>query len=48
MGADSLDLVAFMMAVEEEFEVEFTSEDQKNMRTLGDVAERLSGAAIQI
>jgi len=42
MGVDSLDLVVFMMAVEEEFEVEFTEEDQKRMRTLGDVAERLS------
>jgi acyl carrier protein len=38
MGVDSLDLVVFMMAVEEEFEVEFTREDQKSMRTLGDVA----------
>lgn len=42
MGVDSLDLVVFMMAVEDEFEVEFTREDQKSMRTLRDVAERLS------
>jgi acyl carrier protein len=41
MGVDSLDLVVFMMAVEDEFEVEFTREDQKTMRTLEDVAERL-------
>ena len=41
MGVDSLDLVVFMMAVEEEFEVEFTREDQKSMRTLGDVAAKL-------
>lgn len=41
MGVDSLDLVVFMMAVEDEFEVEFTREDQKLMRTLGDVAAKL-------
>jgi acyl carrier protein len=41
MGVDSLDLVVFMMAVEDEFQVEFTREDQKTMRTLSDVAERL-------
>lgn len=41
MGVDSLDLVVFMMAVEDEFEVEFTREDQKSMRTLSDVADRL-------
>jgi acyl carrier protein len=38
MGVDSLDLVVFMMAVEEEFHVEFTREQQKGLRTLGDVA----------
>jgi len=38
MGVDSLDLVVFMMAVEEEFQVEFAREEQKAMRTLGDVA----------
>ncbi len=41
MGVDSLDLVVFMMAVEDEFSVEFTREDQKLMRTLGDVASKL-------
>ena len=42
MGVDSLDLVVFMMAVEDEFEVEFTREDQKKMRTLGDVAANIA------
>ena len=42
MGVDSLDLVVFMMAVEDEFHVEFTREDQKSMRTLKDVAGKLS------
>ena len=46
MGVDSLDLVVFMMAVEDEFEVEFTREDQKKMRTLGDVARRLGEAEV--
>ena len=41
MGIDSLDLVVFMMAVEEEFQIEFTREEQGNMRTLGDVARAL-------
>ena len=46
MGVDSLDLVVFMMAVEDEFEVEFTREDQKKMRTLGDVAANIAKSGI--
>ena len=42
MGVDSLDLVVFMMAVEEEFQVEFTREQQKGMRTLGDIGRVLA------
>jgi len=41
VGVDSLDLVVFMMAVEDEFQVEFTREDQKSMRTLRHIVERL-------
>lgn len=41
MGIDSLDLVVLMMAVEEEFQIEFTRDEQSNMRTLGDVARAL-------
>jgi acyl carrier protein len=41
MGIDSLDLVVLMMAVEEEFQIEFTREEQSKMRTLGDVARAL-------
>ncbi|MGZ3466903.1 MAG: phosphopantetheine-binding protein [Gemmatimonadaceae bacterium] len=37
LGVDSLDLVMFMMAVEDEFSVEFTREDQKSLRSLGDL-----------
>jgi acyl carrier protein len=46
MGVDSLDLVVFMMAVEDEFEVEFRREDQKKMRTLGDVAANIAKSGI--
>ena len=46
MGVDSLDLVVFMMAVEEEFEVELTREEQSKMRTLGDVARTLDKCSI--
>ncbi|MFL5478025.1 MAG: phosphopantetheine-binding protein [Gemmatimonadaceae bacterium] len=42
LGVDSLDLVVFMMAVEEEFQVEFTKEQQKALRTLRDVAVALA------
>jgi len=42
MGIDSLDLVVLMMAVEEEFQIEFTREEQSRMRTLADVARALN------
>ena len=41
LGVDSLDLVVFMMSVEEEFEIEFTRADQKSVRTLADVAAKI-------
>jgi acyl carrier protein len=41
LGADSLDLVVFMMAVEDAFEVEFTKEDQKSMHTMAHVAAKV-------
>jgi acyl carrier protein len=46
MGIDSLDLVVLMMAVEEEFQIEFSREEQSNMRTLGDVARALDRCAL--
>jgi acyl carrier protein len=42
-GIDSLDLVVLMMAVEEEFRTEFTREQQRGFRSLGDVAASLTG-----
>lgn len=41
-GIDSLDLVVLMMAVEEEFRTEFTRDQQRAFRSLGDVAAALS------
>ena len=37
LGADSLDLFELVMALEEEFEVEITSEDLEDIKTIGDV-----------
>src|ERR1041385_3489381 len=42
MGIDSLDLVVFMMAVEEEFRIEFSRDQQRAFRTLDDVAAALN------
>jgi acyl carrier protein len=41
LGVDSLDLVVFMMAVEDEFSVEFTREDQKSLTRLGDLVAKV-------
>jgi acyl carrier protein len=41
LGVDSLDLVVFMMAVEDEFSVEFTREEQKSLRSLGDLVAKV-------
>jgi acyl carrier protein len=36
LGADSLDLVELVMAMEEEFNVEIPDEDSEKMKTVGD------------
>ncbi len=36
LGADSLDLVELVMAMEEEFDVEIPDEDAENIRTVQD------------
>jgi acyl carrier protein len=36
LGADSLDIVELVMAMEEEFEVEIPDEDAENIKTVGD------------
>jgi acyl carrier protein len=37
LGADSLDIVELVMALEEEYEVEVPDEDAEKLRTVGDV-----------
>lgn len=39
LGADSLDIVAFMLALEEEFEIEIPDEDVERIVTVEDVVE---------
>ena len=43
LGADSLDVVELVMAIEEEFDIEIPDEDAESMRTLGDVEKYVSG-----
>jgi acyl carrier protein len=37
LGADSLDLIELVMAVEEEFYIEISDEDAENVRTVKDI-----------
>lgn len=39
LGADSLDIVELVMAVEEEFDIEFPDEDAENISTVADAVE---------
>jgi len=39
LGADSLDIVELIMALEEEYEIEIPDEDVEKMVTVGDVVE---------
>lgn len=41
LGADSLDIVELIMALEEEFDVEISDEDAEKIKTVGDVVEYL-------
>ncbi|MCI5911464.1 MAG: acyl carrier protein [Oscillospiraceae bacterium] len=38
LGADSLDIVDLMMAIEEEFDVEIPDEKLEGIKTVGDIA----------
>ena len=43
LGADSLDVVEMVMAIEEEFDIEIADEDAEGMRTVGDVESYVAG-----
>lgn len=43
LGADSLDIVELVMAMEEEFDLEIPDEDAEKLRTVNDVTKYLQG-----
>lgn len=43
LGADSLDIVELVMAMEEEFDIEIPDEDAEKLRTVQDVLKYLEG-----
>lgn len=42
LGADSLDIVELVMAMEDEFDLEIPQDDAENIRTVGDAVRYLS------
>ena len=42
LGADSLDVVELVMAIEDAFDIEVPDDDVENMRTVGDVEKYVS------
>lgn len=43
LGADSLDTVELIMALEEEFEIEIADEDAEKIKTVGDIIKYIEG-----
>ncbi len=39
LGADSLDVVELLMAIEDEFDIEIPDEEIENIKTIGDLVE---------
>ncbi len=44
LGADSLDIVDLIMAVEDEFDVKIADEDVENIKTVGDIVKYIESA----
>ena len=42
LGADSLDLVELVMAIEEEFDIEITDDESERLRTVQDVINHIN------
>lgn len=42
LGADSLDVVELVMAMEEAFDIEISDEEAEEMRTIGDVEQYIT------
>lgn len=47
LGADSLDLFELVMRCEEEYNIEFPSEDLENIKTVGDVINYIKAQGIE-
>jgi acyl carrier protein len=47
LGADSLDIVQLVMALEEEFQIDIPDEDVENLRTVQDVINYIKKHAVQ-
>lgn len=45
LGADSLDIVDLIMAVEDEFEVKIEDDEVENLKTVGDIVNYIDNAA---
>jgi acyl carrier protein len=46
LGADSLDVVELVMAIEEAFDIEIPDEHVETMRTIGDVEKYVTGRLV--
>ncbi len=46
LGADSLDLVELIMAMEQEFDIEISDEDAEKIKTVGDAANYIKEKAL--
>ncbi|MBE7041039.1 MAG: acyl carrier protein [Ruminococcaceae bacterium] len=45
LGADSLDVVELIMALEEEFDMEFSDGEAEDIKTIGDVVDYIKALA---